>query len=197
IDVGQDKCKSAPYGEQISTQGLATCIGIVAYGKYGADTDINKVMAHCSPGNVTYVIGHEFVTQVRASGMDISGISMSCATRTVNDDGPYRMSDQDLRQTIANRHQIYPDQVTSQQIQELRAGMRRQLDSAEATAKLICMDQLGVSPTVYRRRNADVASLYPFGTVVATPSPQGIVCIDGNRVARIPDSAAPAPAASS
>ncbi|KAL2173260.1 uncharacterized protein P884DRAFT_158479, partial [Thermothelomyces heterothallicus CBS 202.75] len=197
INVGQNECKSADYDKQISTQGLATCIGIVAYGKHSADTRINKVMAHCSPGKVTYVIGHQFVTQVLESRMDISGISMSCATRTVNDDGPFRISDQDLRQAIATEHQIHPDQVTSQQIQEQRAGMRRLQDSAEAAAKLICRDHLGVPPTVYRRRNADVASTYPFGTVVATPSPQGIVRIDGNRVARIPDSAAPAPSASS
>ncbi|KAL2146620.1 hypothetical protein VTI28DRAFT_3119 [Corynascus sepedonium] len=154
-------------------------------------------MAHSSPGKEMRVIGRDFVDKVRESKMEITGIVMSCAMHNVNDEGLFRISDESLRQQIANLHRIYPEQVIRQQIEAQRAGMRRLQASAEESAKSICREKLGVSPAVYRRENDKSASPYPFGTVVATASPKGIVKIEGEKVDNIPDSEAPAPAASS
>ncbi|KAK4232921.1 hypothetical protein C8A03DRAFT_39413 [Achaetomium macrosporum] len=198
INVNQDGCRAANANTTLETQGLDTCIGIVAFGLPAAQGGINKVMAHSSTGRVSQVIGGSqstsFVQQVRNSGMQVTGICMSCPRHDRNDHGPGKISDETIRQAIASRDRIQPSQVTAQQIETFRDGFRVAFRLAEQEAVRICIDNFGIGPVTIRRDNNNVQRPPPYGTLVATKSPRGQVKAEGQKMADIPDPVAQAAA---
>jgi hypothetical protein len=195
INVRMDRCATATTSQTIETEGLDTCIGIVAYGLPAADGGINKVMAHASTRNLQRVIGTDFVTNVRNSRMQVVGICMSCPDETRNDNGPAKIDDATIRQAIASVRRIQPNQVTAQQVADYRAQLRMALRAAENEAKRICTTNFGIGPVTIHRDNAKVLHPPPYGTMVATKGPRGTVKADNMKMADIPD-LAPAASAS-
>ncbi|KAK3304758.1 uncharacterized protein B0T15DRAFT_537498 [Chaetomium strumarium] len=186
IPVPMNGCEHAYASQTLTTSGLDTCIGVVAYGLPAAPGGINKVMAHCATGRAAAVIGGSFLTKVRNSRMQVVGICMSVPSVDRNDNGPGRIDDNVIRQSLATSRNIHPSQVTQQMINTFRTGLRNALAQAEQDARTYCM-QLGVSIQTFRRNNAHVRDPPPYGTMVATRSPRGEVRADTSKMADIPD----------
>ena len=196
VFVNLNQCLPAYYGERLETVGLDTCIGIVAYGLPAQQGGVNKVMAHCSTGNESAVIGHSFVRAVQSSRMRLAGICMSCPRSDRNDHGPGRISDSEIKRLIAQSRRIHESQVTGAMIREFRRGLASRLSEAVERARAICIDQLRVGPVVTYRDNAHVLHPDPYGTLVAAASPNGRVTAEGHEMATIPNQPATATSAS-
>ncbi|EAQ85713.1 predicted protein [Chaetomium globosum CBS 148.51] len=200
INVGYNLCLPAKYGRDIQTVGLDTCIGVVAYGLPSTQGGVNKVMAHASTGGVDEIIGQRFIAEVQKSRMTIHGICMSCPSPDRNNNGPDKLSDDDIRRTLAEEYGLHPSQVTPARIQQFRDGLVRMLQGANNRAAEYCVQYFGVNPTVRIRENRHVRDPPPYGTLVASASPGGEVRAEGHRMASIPNgtaTAAPAAAAAS
>ncbi|KAK3306714.1 uncharacterized protein B0T15DRAFT_394683, partial [Chaetomium strumarium] len=187
VTVGQDDCKPAKYGERLETRGLDTCIGIVAYGLPYKKGGVNKVMAHCSPGNEDAIIGNLFVTAVRNSGMTLYGICMSCPKPDRNNSGPRKITDKQIRDALAESRGIRKSDVTQAMIDEQRQALAQRLTEAQDRAEGHCIEAFGMGIMSHPRSTSRANQPYPYGSLVATASPGGEVEADGHKMADIPD----------
>lgn len=178
--IGMNACLSTVYNQELRTSGLDTCVGAVAFGKPGP-SGINKVIAHASTPSVASIIGSRFIAEVQNSGMQLYGICLSVPDPTRNDSLRSREVKAMMRQAGYSE-----EQCTAEAIANYKAGFRNALQQGNDDAKYYCQ-QLGVSISVYKRKNADVDKSSPYGTMRATASPRGQVTADGQKMADIPE----------
>ncbi|KAH9436523.1 hypothetical protein MCOR02_000197 [Pyricularia oryzae] len=173
IFVDMNEVKVGSTADTVSTMGLATCIGAVAYGT-ASDSSTNKVMVHATTAMVDAKFG-EWSRAVNEAGMQNLRIFLSLPSPTLYDSIPDDKIIQDL--------QFMGKTANPGSIAEHRRAMNFLLVQANRAAVVVA-DSLvpGPSRTV-TRSNSRLGSPNPYGTMEATATH---VLVEGIAVDTIP-----------
>ncbi|ELQ44852.1 hypothetical protein MGG_09137 [Pyricularia oryzae 70-15] len=158
IFVDMNEVKVGSTADTVSTMGLATCIGAVAYGT-ASRTSTNKVMVHATTAMVDAKLG-EWSRAVNEAGIQNLRIFLSLPSPTLCDSIPDDKIIQDL--------QFMGKTANPGSIAEHRRAMNILLVKANRAAVVVA-DSLvpGPSRTV-TRSNSRLGSPNPYGTMEAT-----------------------------
>ncbi|KAI6586493.1 hypothetical protein MCOR12_009872 [Pyricularia oryzae] len=176
IFVDMNEVKVGSTADTVSTMGLATCIGAVAYGT-ASDSSTNKVMVHATTAMVDAKFG-EWSRAVNEAGMTDLRIFLSLPSPTLYDSIPDDKIIQDL--------QFMGKTANPGSIAEHRRAMNILLVKANRAAVVVA-DSLVPGPSrSVTRSNSRLGSPNPYGTMEATATH---VLVEGTAV----DTIAPTP----
>ncbi|KAI6290083.1 hypothetical protein MCOR21_006150 [Pyricularia oryzae] len=176
IFVDMNEVKVGSTADTVSTMGLATCIGAVAYGTAG-ESSTNKVMVHATTAMVDAKFG-EWSRAVNEAGMTDLRIFLSLPSPTLYDSIPDDKIIQDL--------QFMGKTANPGSIAEHRRAMNILLVKANRAAVVVA-DSLVPGPSrSVTRSNSRLGSPNPYGTMEATATH---VLVEGTAV----DTIAPTP----
>ncbi|ROV88539.1 hypothetical protein VMCG_10363 [Cytospora schulzeri] len=184
IEVDMGSVETGQYDEELWTQGLATCYGVVAYGlPANNDThNVNKVMAHVSAKEIDNTMT-DFLSKVRSSGMRLYGVCLSLPDPAYND-GPTKAGE--LRAMVADINRVPVDQVSRQDVSHYQVSMKARILSQSEQIRRYCRF-LCVSIVISTRNVANEYSPPPYCQMRATASPDGVVSAEVHRMVDIPN----------